>query len=299
MRVLILAMLFSAASAAADTLPSQTAGSAENPPRSQPLSIWRPVGDGGQEHLQSGLLCPLAFAGYSRTQIDLYDHAGLDVSCNFAIGHRDITVYLTRRSDSTIEDAMAEAKRELFQVRAALEPKPISETRPSVGGIAWDTALYSLNGGFRTAIWMADLDGWTLEYRASYPDGDEDQVLADIATLTAIVQKSAGARLDLCHRSPVPTRTGQVVTEPKALSQAAMMTALLGGGELAAAAAGKPAAKVADVTWCVEQAIPHGSSPLLYWRGVDQNGVDALTDRLTPMTHGSAGRAGRRAGQSG
>jgi hypothetical protein len=283
MRLLVLAMLFSAASALADT-PPQSAAPPAGP--SQPLSVWRPLDGGDLEHLQSGLTCPSTFAGYRRTQIDLYDHAGLDVSCNYAADQRDLTVYLTRRAGSSVADALTEAKRELFQVRAAMAPTPISETRSKAGGLDWVIALYSLNNGLHTGIWMADLDGWTVEYRASYQASAEDQVLADIGALTAMVQRSAGARLDLCARSPSPTRGGAVVTDQKALSQAALMTGLLGGGAMAAAADGKPIQAPAPVTWCVEQPIPNGGGTLLYWRGVKDDGGDARTDRLTPMTVG-------------
>ncbi|HEY3889636.1 MAG TPA: hypothetical protein VGL73_13745 [Caulobacteraceae bacterium] len=290
MRVLILAMVFSAASALADTPPSpRVAQPPDTVARSQPPGIWRPTADNGLEHLQSGLACPAMFAGYRRTRVDLYDRVGLDVSCNYAADRRDITVYLTRRSGSRVEDALAEAKKELFQLRAAMQPKPISEMRSKAGGLDWVTALYGLNNGLRTGIWMADLDGWTLEYRASYQASEEGQVLGDIAALTAIVRTSAGARLDLCARSPSPARTGVAVTEQAEISKTAMMTALLDGGALGAAAEGKPIGKpAAAITWCVDRPIPTSPRPLLYWRGVTDDGGDALTDRLTPMTDGLA-----------
>jgi hypothetical protein len=252
--------------------------------QSPPLSVWR-IDAANAEHLQSGLGCPATLRSYRRTELYVYDRFGLDVSCNYLdAAQSDVTVYLTRRPTGSLDDAMAEAKREFLQVRAAMHPQPISETRPTVGGLAWQLALYGVDGGMRDAIWIADLDGWTLELRVTYRADAEAAVQADMAAFTDAARGSAGARLDLCGKSLPPARTGALVPGGKDASTDAMMSALLGGA--ASSAAAKGAAQAPRVTWCVETASSNGQVGVLFWRGVHDDGGDAAIDRVTAMTVG-------------
>jgi hypothetical protein len=192
---------------------------------------------------------------------------------------------LTLRRGTGVVDAAAEAKREFLQVRATWRPQLISETHSADGGLPWDVILYADDGGQRDGIWIADLDGWTLEYRVTYRGDLEAQVMADVSAMTAAVQTTAGAQLGVCAKSPEPARTGRRITDDKDIGARAMMTALLGAtttmmeqkpGQLAA----KP------IAWCAEQALKAGPAPALFWRGVDDDGSDAKTDRVTLMTVG-------------
>lgn len=130
-------------------------GGADSPP---PLSVWR-IDGASVEHLQSGLVCPEQFRTYRRTILKVFDRFGLDVGCNYLDpAQSDVTVYVTRRSGLTAADVMEDAKREFLQAHAAVHPQPISETHPTLVGLAWDVALYSVDGGMRDAIWLTDME---------------------------------------------------------------------------------------------------------------------------------------------
>jgi hypothetical protein len=247
-----------------------------------PLSVWRLSEDGDAVHLQSGLACPAVFRGYKRSDLHFYDGFGLDVSCNYAAPGVDLTVYVTRRSGTAdVDAAMAEARREFLEAHSDLHPQLISDAKTPDGAVAWRVALYGDDVG-RDGIWIADLHGWTLEYRITYRLDVAGQAPADIAAMTQLVARSAGAHLDLCAKSPPPARPGVAIRDAKAGSNTALMSAIV-GASASAAADGKAEAAPKPVTWCVEQPV-HGKADLLFWRGVYDDGADAEIDRLTVMT---------------
>lgn len=51
--------------------------------------------DGVAYHKVMGLSCPAAIKGMSRTSTQVYNDSGTDVSCNYAEGSRDFTLYLS------------------------------------------------------------------------------------------------------------------------------------------------------------------------------------------------------------
>jgi len=257
---------------------------AEPPPDAQKpaLSIWR-LGDNEAEHLQSGLVCPTTFLSYRRVDLHYYDALGLDVSCNYQGPDAVFTIYLTRRSGTSADDAMAEARREFLVGRADWHPKPVSDTSSQDGDIAWHTLIYDDDAG-RDGIWIADLHGWTLEYRITYAPAAEARMAADIAATTQFVRRSAGARLALCAKSAPPPRPGVAIKDAKTDSSSALMSAIVGAAATVAARDGKAADSARQVTWCVE--LPEGGpkADVLLWRGVFDDGSDAATDRITEMT---------------
>jgi hypothetical protein len=277
-------MTVAALAMAAGGVLAQPGGSgAKQPP---PLSVWR-LDAASAEHLQSGLACPAQLRSYRRIDLHVYDRFGLDVSCNYLDpAMSDVTVYLTRRTGATAADAMAQAKREFLQVRAAMHPQPISETQPALGGMDWRLALYSVDGGMRDGIWIADLDGWTLEYRVTYRGDGEARVMADIAAFITAATGSAGTHLSLCGKAAPPDRTGVAVTDQKQLSQQALMSAITSSAVLGAADAGKVPEHAQPTTWCVEHTLSSGDTDMMLWRGVTADGADAKVDRLTAMTTG-------------
>jgi hypothetical protein len=267
----------------ATAAPAQPDGQgADHPP---PLSVWR-IDGASAEHLQSGLVCPAQFRTYRRTTIHVFDRFGLDVGCNYLDpAQSDVTVYVTRRSGPTAADVMADAKREFLQAHADIHPQVISETQTRVSGLAWAVALYSADGGMRDAIWIADLDGWTLEYRTTYRADGEGRAAADMDAFIAAATASTGAQLALCGKSPLPARTGVAVPVGDRAGDDAMMSAIVGGAEQNAVQMGKTAPPH-PIVWCAEQAIPGEQADLLFWRGVLADGADARADRVTAMTPG-------------
>ncbi|HLK23566.1 MAG TPA: hypothetical protein VKT30_02800 [Caulobacteraceae bacterium] len=278
MRLITLApgllMALSFASATADPLVA--------PPKQPPLSVWRADASDDLEHLQSGLVCPARFDAYKRTNSVVYDAVGLDVSCNYAAELEDVTVYLTRVAPLNVDAFYREAKGALEQARKEKHPRIISETHSIDNGLTWETAVYAEDIDIHSAVWIANLDGWLLEYRATYPSAAEQAVRADISSFTALVQKSAGARLALCAHSTAPDRPGAPITDRKSLEGMAMMSALFGAEALGAAKRGK-AEPTPPAIWCVEGAVD-GSPPLLDWRAVHADGSDGAADQVSAAT---------------
>jgi hypothetical protein len=255
---------------------------AEPPPDAQKpaLSIWRP-GDSEATHLQSGLVCPAAFLSYRRVDLHYYDAFGLDVSCNYQAPDAVFTIYLTRRSGTSADDSMTEAKREFLLGRADWHPQPLSDTRSQDGDVAWRALIYADDAG-RDGIWIADLHGWTLEYRITYAPAVEARIHADVAATTEAVIRSAGAHLALCSQTASPPRLGALITDAQAASKSAMMSAIGAAGATAAVNDIKGTSST-PLTWCVEEPVS-GAKDLLFWRGVHDDGTDAATDRITVMT---------------
>ena len=287
MRFLFGLILWLAAGAAlADTPPNASAASAQTTAaQTPPLSIWVPEKD-GYRHLQSGLVCPASLLGYRRTETSFFDDYGLDVGCNYAGHGRGVTLYLTRRAGSGIDAAMAEAKRELLQFGADKHPQTLGNKTSTANGLNWMVALYGEDGGAHSGIWIADLDGWTLEFRATYPAADEEATIADLAAFADAAKASAGPTLDACSKSQTPQRRGTLITDQKANEGAAMMTSILGGAALAAAAdpKNKDDVKEEPLFWCPEAPLQSGAHGMLFWRAVKADGSDGRSDKISLMT---------------
>jgi len=250
-----------------------------------PASVWRLTPDGSYEHLLTGLDCPAKLGRYSRRVVQAFDAFGLDVGCDYAGHTAGLTYYLTRRTVPGLDAAMAEAKHELEQFGAARHPQFVSETTSSGDGLDWTIATYSDDGGLRDAIWIADLSGWTLEYRATYAAAEELQVAGEIKAFAAAVRASAGARLQTCAKASPAERHATPVTDQAEINSASMMTSLLGGvGQ--AAADSKSAQPLPAPTLCVEQTGRYANVPLVFWRSLGADGSDQLLDQVTTVSSG-------------
>lgn len=256
MRGLLLAALLAAT-------PALAAPTGDAPSEQLPLSVWRLTAE-GPEHLQSGFRCPPRIGDLERAGVTTYDGFGLDVSCGWNSKRSVITVYLTR--GVALDKAYESAKAALMSHNEARAPRLIAERQVSMGGLDWRRADYRLDAASESAIWMADLHGWILEYRATYPEDAAQAVEDQLRAVTDLVLATAGARLDLCGRAEPPERAGREVKPTRAAA-----------GDTAAGPGPAP-------TFCVEKAWSGEGLNLLFWRGVAADGSDARVDRLTPMT---------------
>jgi hypothetical protein len=265
---------------AAETPPSESAVQA--PARTQqPVykSIWRQDAEDNIVHLQSGLACDSALGEWHRTSVYAYKPSGLDVSCNYLDPQeRFITMYLTRRENRTLSDDFAEARREFLETHpdAALHA-------PSSGVPDGFLAEFYLRDAGRTreGIWVRDLDGWTLEYRATWKDNDA-AMFDGISLLTRRAEETAGGQLSLCAKTPEPVRDGTAVMDKQEISNTLMMQSLLGGG--AALAGEKPAADEKPLLWCAVGMVGPSDANLMLWRAILSDGTDAGSDKITPAT---------------
>jgi hypothetical protein len=249
-----------------------------------PQSIWTTAENGDANHLQSGLICPAQVGDFSRIDVFAYKRSGTDVSCNYRNQQRDlITVYLTRRESQSVSDDFEEAKRELVQMTPEATPLPDAQQFDVDSKRSWQRLIYAEHAGaIHSGIWIADLDGWTLEYRATYLPADETAIIAEMALLASNAEKSAGEHLSLCNKSAVPVRSGVLVTDKDEISNYSLMSGIV-------AAAGQddkktPSSTARPLAWCVENLVPGPDSSVLLWHGIFDDGSDASTDRVTLMT---------------
>jgi hypothetical protein len=203
------------------------------------------------------------------------------VSCGWNSQTAKITVYMTRMPD--LAAAYAGAKASLVEAGQAVHPVLVSDGIVQVGGVSWLRAEYKEDNAVRSDIWMADLHGWLLLYRATYPEADAAGLSRALDDITGIVRASAGARLDLCAKTQPPERKGRVAKDEGPAGAAGLMAVIAG------AAAGvepeKGAAQPPEpIVFCVEAALPAKDRNLLLWRGVTARGEDARVDQVTAMT---------------
>jgi len=268
------------ASRAADAVPKPATSSQDQAP---PASVWRLDSNRSYEHLQSGLACRAQVAGYDRTTALAFDGFGLDVGCNYQKGADDITLYLTRRTAGSLDDAMAEAERELLAGRASVNPKPFSQSATGPGGGAGSTIIYAEDSNLRDGIWIGDLGGWTLEYRVTYPAADDAAIASDRREFGKMIEESAGAQLSLCARGPLPDGEGKPITGHKEVSDTALMSSIIGSAVRISAEDKKSAP---EPVWCVESSAAEGQQPMQFWHALRPDGSDANADRMTLMTKG-------------
>lgn len=289
MRALAFALILAAIAgpAMADASTAAAPPTAPSPPL--PQSVWKTSGGDDLIHLQSGLSCPHDYAGLRRTEAKLFDGLGFDVGCNYAAPGVALTVYIFRRPEDSVAAAMAQAKDEYLTLGADRHPTPISDGSVSDGGLTWSTALYAEDGNIRSGIRVAALQDWIVLYRVTYLASAEDGAMADISEMSKLVRSSAAVQLDRCAQSPLPKRDGARITNTKAIQDAAMMTSILGGAMLSAAAdkaAKGPPPAAQEVTWCAEAPMQIAPYRMIFWRAVEVDGEDADLDRITVASIG-------------
>jgi hypothetical protein len=248
----------------------------------QPLykSIWQVDDKGAIIHLQSGLSCDPENNTFRRTDVRAYKPTGLDVSCNYIDAWKTlITLYLTRREHNSLADDFAEAEREMLRVSPDASPLPSSG---ETGGLR--SALYRRSGGsIKEGIFIGDISGWTLEYRATWTNDEDATVFAEVAALTTRARESAGGHLERCAKSSVPARDGVAVASDKsamnvAFTASAMVEALPDSGKFT------PDPAIRPVEWCVETSITDADQTMLLWHGLNEMGTTVEADRATLMT---------------
>ncbi|HEX4303584.1 MAG TPA: hypothetical protein VHZ78_12385 [Rhizomicrobium sp.] len=241
----------------------------------QPLdkSIWRAESDGSFTHLMSGLQCPAKIGDYAVAKPVTFDHVGLDVSCDYtnAVG-TEVTLYLTRRNGQPIGDDLAKANAELRQFHPDLTLLPDSGEGALSDDPLWKRTLYAGNKNtLHSGIWMRDLSGWTMEFRASYVPGISGDAVALMETLSKQALATAGAHLAACDAAPPVTRGGTIVND-----DAMMMEFVL----IAGAGDDITGAKPEPENWCVERPATD-LGPTLFWRNIGGDGHVGDVDRLT------------------
>lgn len=243
-------------------------------PSPVPKGIWRADEKRGYEHVQSGMICPETIGVRRRRTVETFDKFGLDVGCDYS----GFTYYLTRRTSGGIPEAMAEAKRELVEGEAAHHPRLTAENHEQDKGLDWAEAFYADDNDVSDGIWMADISGWTLEYRVTYPSTDHTRISDEVKSSAMTILQEVGPRLASCAKALPTERRGRPITDKAAVDSASMMTSILGG---ALAASRSKAQPQEPIFRCAEQAVEQNEVPMLFWRDIRPDGSDALSDEVS------------------
>jgi hypothetical protein len=243
-----------------------------------PKSVWRIDEFGIATHLQTGLTCPAKIATFERTLLSAYEGFGYDVGCSLdapGVGH--IAVYLAKREKGAASTDFAHALAAMKE--ASPDATPVESSRPTIGQSAsFSSAALASKDGARSALWSADLSGWTLTFRANYPADKEKDVVTALAALAAEAEDGAAKNLAACAAAPKVERNGARVPDGELITR----LALIGG--LSAQESEERPAREKYQRWCVEEAFRDPQVPLLFWRNVADRNDDGRLDRLTLMT---------------
>jgi hypothetical protein len=255
----------------ASTSAAQTAAAAgvnTSPPR----TVFDIDLDGSAIHLQSGLVCPAATQGWARNSTIQYDKPGFDVSCGYrSPGGSEITIYVSRRSPTTLNQAFENAKHIIPKARPNTNPRDGTADAPR--GFDWLKAGFEMQEGeLWSDVFFAPLADWTFEVRVTYKPADLPAVNAVFADLAARVARTAGRQLTACEAAAKPERAGKRITDEDEIRAYSVSAA---AQALAVMAAGR-----AKENWCPEGNTSGGSTTSDYWRIAKVDPKAPALDRL-------------------
>lgn len=249
-----------------------------------PQSVWQGERDAKATHLQSQLTCAKAFDEFERERLVVFDGFGFDVACNYQHSTTStVTLYLTRRQGRQLSDDLAGAEDAIKKRWPGVAPAIGATAAPT--GLAFQGTLYTLPNGMRTGVWVADISGWTLKFRATYVPDQEAITAKAMSSLAQSASASAAPQLSACAAAPAVTRDGKAITDQDRISQLSLMSGVF---DAAKDLEDKPAAQTAE-RWCAENGTGDNDAPMLFWRNVTATSTSAgPVDRLTLMTMGPA-----------
>lgn len=243
-----------------------------------PKSVWRVDSSDNATHWQSTMNCPVTMKSFQRKDLIPFDGYGLDVGCTFdrPTGDAVITVYLTRRTGSSFAETFTSAQEALKQ--RLPEAKLIAGDVPMPKGQTFTGALYELGDGARTGVWVADVSGWTLKFRATYVPNVQTEVLDAMSELSDKARATAGTHLAACAAAPAVQRNGTEITDKDRLMGLSIVGAVsaIDDGD-------KAPAKISE-QWCVEDPAGDREIPMLFWRNIANKDAAGAMDRMSFMT---------------
>ena len=246
-----------------------------------PKTVWDTDVDGSAVHQLTGMVCPVGTSNgaLKRNQLAMYDHTGFDVSCNYRTAGADITIYLTYRNPSLLQQTFEGAKQALM--KNALSATPRAGTLTAPAGLSWLQAAYDEEGGAtRSEILYTQLSGWQYEIRVTFRPGAEAEaaVTAGIADLTATVRRTAGPHLTACNGTQPLDGTGPRNRDLNALQPLA--------GAAASVTAHTVSTPKPDAVWCSDIGFGIGTGSYVWWHNIGPAG-DGPVIRITNVAGGN------------
>ena len=174
-------------------------------PKAPPLDrpIWQPV-DAGLQHIESGMVCPPAIAGFLFTEPQTYPGLpkGKDVSCSFGAAEGGaITIHLTDFGRAVSPEAHLKGAQtkieEIFRVTEAAPPP----RRPDGSALALSAASYRIDAvspvrpgvPVDTTVWIERIGPWHLKARATYEIDRTEAIVAATDALFRSIKSDLAA----------------------------------------------------------------------------------------------------------
>lgn len=157
-----------------------------NPPPVQQLTeaeIWKSDGAGNMTHIQSGLLCPSAWAGLKRDSATVYNYAGQDVGCNYTDTFGAIVTFYAYRSAGPASDEVAGIMDQVVRSRHPVHEEAvidILETPTYRGDFATDAIRFknAQDTEIISGVAVNEYVNWRLKVRFTYPAAEAERVEA-------------------------------------------------------------------------------------------------------------------------
>jgi len=240
-----------------------------------PKSIWTQSSGNGR-HLQSSLVFPDRDGSFDRTSLDSFDNFGLDVGCGFFGNGDTLSLFLNRRVSGSVNDDFEGAKSALLVNHPGATA--IAEPVAQPGSATFASVFYANAKGGREGLWVADVSGWTLTFRATYDPQHQQSVLDAVSSLAAKALANAGKHLADCATAPAIVRDGTEITDKNRLASLSLIASVS-----EAVDDEKPVTAATD-NWCAESPAGDEQIPLLYWRNIAMVGHAGHADRMSLMT---------------
>jgi hypothetical protein len=244
---------------------------AADAPAAIPESVWQRGDDGSGIHQQTSLHCPVRAGAFRLTGLAAIDGFGTDVACVYDREEGDrITLYLTRAQGG--EDFAVHLRISLESI-IAVDPgaKPLSVPLPvfEMRQAVWLGGMFGYDDvPLRSGVWLTDLSGWTLKFRATHEAARERETLAVMGELARVVRASAAPHLAACAASAIPERAGMRIADSARIADI-----------IALAAIDMAVSVVTPGRWCVEAPHTDGDARLMFWRDAagDHDRVSLMT----------------------
>ena len=154
-----------------------------SPPELTAEQIWSFDAAGNATHIQSGLICPLSWGGFQRTNIHIFRTDGQDVGCNYEDGNDAIVTVYAYRSPLPVPTELKQIMEQVVKVRHPVyedadfnNPARVGPTDNEFNYLA-DVISYRNSDGqaMKSGLALADYYGWRTKARLTYPEaGAED-----------------------------------------------------------------------------------------------------------------------------
>ena len=134
---------------------------------------------GNLTHVQSGLMCPAEWTGFSRTDAHIYESDGQNVGCTYLQGDSLMSFY-AYRNGGTVADEVDLVMEQVVKGRHPVHTPATIETfenAPPPGAFAYGVIGYTDSNGvaMKSGVLIKQISGWRMKLRFTYPASESSR----------------------------------------------------------------------------------------------------------------------------